>query len=119
MKYLTMAVLPSLVIIVFVSNKTAFILLRLTGVAVGARSHQQAGDSELAAYIYINGAERGQSDAFVKGPVNETGYVIVQDVYSLNAGNIVTMHVRHKAGGARNTQTGLGGRPRMSVVQLR
>jgi hypothetical protein len=84
-----------------------------------SRSHRQAGDSEMGAFIYVNGAALGQSDSFVKGPVNETGYAIVQDTYRLNAGDVVDVRVSHTAGGTRNTQTGVDGRPRMSVVQLR
>ncbi|UCC95149.1 MAG: hypothetical protein JSW40_10160 [Candidatus Omnitrophota bacterium] len=81
-------------------------------------SHVAAGDSELSVYIYINGAEALHAGAFVKGPVNETGYVLGSDVFNLVAGDRVEMYVRHTAGGNRNTQTGRGDRPRMSVIQL-
>jgi len=82
-------------------------------------SNSASGDSEMGTYIYINGSARGQSDSFVKGPKNETGYGLVQDTYRLNAGDVITMYVSHTAGGTRNTQTGLDNRPRMSVIQLR
>jgi hypothetical protein len=84
-----------------------------------SRSHLQAGDSEMGAFVYVNGVALGQSDAFVKGPVNETGYAIVQDTYKFNQGDVIDLRVSHTAGGDRNTQTGVDNRPRMSIVQLR
>ncbi|MFA5007639.1 MAG: hypothetical protein WC546_00215 [Candidatus Omnitrophota bacterium] len=84
-----------------------------------ALSHIATGDSELSVYIYRNGAEVLHAGSSVKGPINESGFVLGSDVMYLNQNDIIEMYVSHTAGGSRPTMTAYTDRPRMSVIQIR
>ncbi|MBD3245414.1 MAG: hypothetical protein GF333_00180 [Candidatus Omnitrophica bacterium] len=84
-----------------------------------AHAHEQSRDSEIMVYIMKNGGEALHAGAFVKGPVDETGYVLGQDVLFLRENDVIQMHVKHTAGRTISTLTGTGDRPRMSIVQIK